>query len=60
MAASTGVQTLLITPFGAWNRFDLDYDPWFPNLHPFIVDYQNLAEALPLVKQHILTYGKQS
>ena len=60
MAASTGVETLLITPHGAWNRFHLDYDPWFPNLHPFISDYQNLAEALPLVKNHILEHARQS
>ena len=59
MAASTGVETLLITPDGAWNRFHLDYDPWFSNLRPFIADYQNLAEALPLVKNHILAHGKQ-
>ena len=59
MAASTGVETLLITPHGAWNRFNLDYDPWFPNLHPFIGDEKNLAEALPLVKNHILALGKQ-
>lgn len=58
MAAATGVQTLLITPHGAWNRFHLDYDPWFANLHPFIADYQNLAQALPLVKGHILAHGK--
>jgi len=59
MAAATGVETLLITPKGAWNRFHLDYDPWFSNLHPFIVDYQNLADALPLVKEHILIHEKQ-
>jgi len=59
MAASTGVETLLITPHGAWNRFHLDYDPWFANLHPFIADYQNLADALPLVKNHILAHGKK-
>ena len=60
MAASTGIETLLITPHGAWNRFHLDYDPWFSNLHPFIADYQNLAEALPLVKNHILENARQS
>lgn len=60
MAASTGVETLLITPYGAWNRFHLDYDPWFSNLHPFAADFNNLAEAIPLVKNHIIAHGKQS
>ena len=59
MAAATGVKTLLITPQGAWNRFHLDYDPWFSNLHPFIADHQNLADALPLIKNYILHHGKQ-
>jgi tetratricopeptide (TPR) repeat protein len=58
MAASIGCETLLITPKGAWNRFNLDYDPWFSNLHPFIVDYQNLAEALPVVRDYIVANGK--
>jgi tetratricopeptide (TPR) repeat protein len=60
MSASTGVETLLVTPGGAWNRFHLDHDPWFSNLHPFIVNYQNLADALPLVKKHILTYANKT
>lgn len=55
MAAATGCETLLITPKGAWNRFNLDYDPWFPNLHPFVVDYQRLDEAFPLVREYILS-----
>ena len=55
MAAATGCQTLLITPKGAWNRFNLDYDPWFSNLHPFVVDYQKLDEAFPAVKDYILS-----
>jgi len=53
MAAAAGVETLLITPKGAWNRFNLDYDPWFNNLHPFIADYQNLTDALQLVNKYI-------
>jgi Flp pilus assembly protein TadD len=55
MAAATGSETLLITPKGAWNRFNLDYDPWFPNLHPFVIDYQRLEEAFPAVKNYILS-----
>jgi tetratricopeptide (TPR) repeat protein len=55
MAAATGCETLLITPKGAWNRFHLNYDPWFSNLHPFVVDYQKLDEAFPLVRDYILS-----
>ena len=58
MAASVGCETLLITPKGAWNRFNLKHDPWFPNLKPFVVDYQNLASALPMVRDYITTHGK--
>ena len=58
MGAATGCETLLITPTGAWNRFHLDYDPWFKNIHPFIADYQNLQETLPDVKNYILKHRK--
>ena len=58
MAAAVGVETLLIKPPGDWNHFNLDYDPWFPSLHPFIAEYQNLAKALPAVKEHILAKCK--
>ena len=53
MAASVGAVTLLITPRGAWNRFNLDYDPWFSNLHPFVSDSDDLRTVLPNVKYYI-------
>jgi len=59
MAAATGCETLLITPTGAWNRFNLDYDPWFNNLRPFVAAHENLSDVLPLIKDHIIKSGKK-
>jgi len=60
IAAATGVETLLISPPDkAWHNFGLDYDPWFPNLFTFTADYNNLVEALPLIKNYILEHGKK-
>ena len=53
MGASAGAKTLLITPTGAWNRFNLNYDPWFSNLYPFVAEGDDLSIVLPQIKSHI-------
>ena len=60
MGASAGAETLLITPKGAWNRFNLEYDPWFTNLHPFVADGDDLSAVFPDVKKHLLNFREKT
>ena len=53
MSAAVGTETLLITPPGAWNRFNLDYDPWFSNLHPVITDIKSPNQSFEYIKNYI-------
>jgi len=50
MGASVGAETMLLAATRAWNRFGLDYDPWFPNLHPFVIGDGSVDETLGRIK----------
>ena len=53
MGASVGSETVLLAPRRAWNRFGLDYDPWFANLHPVLVNQDDFAGSMVEVRSMI-------
>lgn len=53
MAAAAGAETVLLAPRRAWNRFGLDHDPWFANLHPVLISSDDFGGSLEQIKSYI-------
>lgn len=53
MGAAVGAETVLLAPRRAWNRFGLDHDPWFANLHPILINQDDFAGSMEQVKSLI-------